>query len=107
MQPDPRDVDALVERTTLYERMTGLALRQKTVGELADLVVRHATTITALQADVAALREALRTYAGPLDDTWNEKPYPYWADGYPGGVFIADNTLDFGETARAALGQQP
>lgn len=26
-----------------------------------------------------------------------------WSDGYPGGVKVDDNTLDFGETARAAL----
>ena len=31
-----------------------------------------------------------------------------WSDGYPGGVKIDDNTLDFGDIARAALeGREP
>ena len=79
-------------------------------GNLRSGISQHpleaADRIEALEAEVERLREALRTYAGPIDDTWNEKPYPYWANGYPGGVFIADNTLDFGDTARAALGEK-
>lgn len=61
--------------------------------------------IEALLADNAKLREALRVYAGPME--WSQEPYwgvfPVWADGYPGGVYIDENTLDFGEAARAAL----
>ena len=55
------------------------------------------------------LREALRVYAGPME--WTQEGgwgvFPVWADGYPGGVYIDDNTLDFGEAARAALEKQP
>ena len=49
-----------------------------------------------LQEDAAAeierLRAALEFYAGGE-----------WSDGYPGGVKVDDNTLDFGDIARAAL----
>ena len=55
------------------------------------------------------LREALRVYAGPLE--WTQEGgwgmFPVWADGYPGGVYIDDETLDFGDAARAALEKQP
>ena len=61
--------------------------------------------IEALQARVKVLEEALRVYAGPLE--WTQEGgwgmFPVWADGYPGGVYLDDNTLDFGEAARAAL----
>jgi len=61
--------------------------------------------IEALQADKVKLREALRVYAGPME--WTQEGgwgmFPVWADGYPGGVYLDDNTLDFGEAARAAL----
>ena len=59
----------------------------------------------ALQADNAKLREALRVYAGPME--WTQEGgwgmFPVWANGYPGGVYLDDNTLDFGEAAREAL----
>jgi len=65
----------------------------------------QAKTIEALQADNAKLRAALRVYAGPME--WTQEGgwgmFPVWADGYPGGVYLDDNTLDFGEAARAAL----
>ena len=55
------------------------------------------------------LREALRVYAGPME--WTQEGgwgmFPVWADGYPGGVYIDDETLDFGDAARAALEKQP
>ena len=61
--------------------------------------------IEALQADNARLREALRVYAGPME--WTQEGgwgmFPVWADGYPGGVYLDDNTLDFGDAAREAL----
>ena len=66
---------------------------------------RPSSANKALQAENTRLREALRVYAGPME--WSQEPYwgafPVWADGYPGGVYIDDNTLDFGEAARAAL----
>jgi len=65
--------------------------------------------IEALVAENGRLREALRVYAGPLE--WTQEGgwgmFPVWADGYPGGVYIDDDTLDFGEAARAALEMQP
>lgn len=42
--------------------------------------------------EIEKLRAALRLYAEGQ-----------WSDGYPGGVQIDDNTLDFGDIARAAL----
>jgi Lar family restriction alleviation protein len=71
----------------------------------ADASEAQAKTIEALQADKAKLREALGVYAGPME--WTQEGgwgmFPVWADGYPGGVYLDDNTLDFGEAARAAL----
>jgi hypothetical protein len=68
-----------------------------------------ADRIEALTAKIEQLREALRVYAGPLE--WTQEGgwgvFPVWADGYPGGVYIDDNTLDFGDAARAALEKQP
>ena len=65
--------------------------------------------IEALTAENERLREALRVYAGPLE--WTQEGgwgmFPVWADGYPGGVYIDDDTLDFGDAARAALEKQP
>ena len=65
--------------------------------------------IEALTAEIEMLREALRVYAGPLE--WTQEGgwgmFPVWADGYPGGVYIDDDTLDFGDAARAALEKQP
>jgi hypothetical protein len=68
-----------------------------------------ADRIEALTAEVELLRTALRVYAGPLE--WTQEGgwgmFPVWADGYPGGVYIDDDTLDFGDAARAALEKQP
>jgi hypothetical protein len=68
-----------------------------------------ADRLKALIAENERLREALRVYAGPLE--WTQEGgwgmFPVWADGYPGGVYIDDNTLDFGDAARAALEKQP
>ena len=68
-----------------------------------------ADRIEALTAENERLREALRVYAGPLE--WTQEGgwgmFPVWADGYPGGVYIDDDTLDFGDAARAALEKQP
>jgi hypothetical protein len=65
--------------------------------------------IEALTTENERLREALRVYAGPLE--WTQEGgwgmFPVWADGYPGGVYIDDDTLDFGDAARAALEKQP
>ena len=65
--------------------------------------------IEALTAEIEELRKALRVYAGPLE--WTQEGgwgmFPVWADGYPGGVYIDDDTLDFGDAARAALEKQP
>ena len=67
-----------------------------------------ADRLKALTAENERLREALRVYAGPLE--WTQEGgwgmFPVWADGYPGGVYIDDETLDFGDAARAALGEQ-
>jgi hypothetical protein len=68
--------------------------RRRTV---SDYKTESIVTITgaeyeALRARVAELEEALRFYAEGN-----------WSDGYPGGVQIDDNTLDFGGVARAAL----
>jgi hypothetical protein len=72
-------------------------------------VAADADRIEALVAENGWLREALRVYAGPLE--WTQEGgwgmFPVWADGYPGGVYIDDNTLDFGDAARAALEKQP
>jgi hypothetical protein len=71
--------------------------------------VTDADRIEALTAENERLREALRVYAGPLE--WTQEGgwgmFPVWADGYPGGVYIDDDTLDFGDAARAALEKQP
>ena len=73
-----------------------------------DDIRRHAKTImenAALKAENERLREALRIYAGPME--WTQEGgwgvFPVWADGYPGGVYVDDNTLDYGDAARAAL----
>jgi hypothetical protein len=64
-----------------------------------------ADRIEALTAENEKLREALRVYSGPME--WTQEGgwgvFPVWADGYPGGVYLDDNTLDFGDAARAAL----
>lgn len=51
-------------------------------------------TIASLRQRVADLTRALEFYANSE-----------WADGYPGGVYVdaEHTTLDFGDTARAAL----
>ena len=68
-----------------------------------------ASRIEALTAENVLYRQALRVYAGPLE--WTQEGgwgmFPVWADGYPGGVYIDDDTLDFGDAARAALEKQP
>jgi len=73
------------------------------------LIDTLADRIEALTAENERLREALRVYAGPLE--WTQEGgwgmFPVWADGYPGGVYIDDDTLDFGDAARAALEKQP
>jgi hypothetical protein len=65
--------------------------------------------IEAQAAKIERLREALQVYAGPME--WTQEGgwgmFPVWADGYPGGVYIDDDTLDFGDAARAALEKQP
>jgi hypothetical protein len=69
------------------------------------------TRVEAQAAEIERLREALKVYAGPMEwqnlegghDGWGR--FPVWADGYPGGVYVDDNTLDFGDAARAALGE--
>lgn len=58
--------------------------------------------IARLTARVKELEEALRVYAGPTGGN----DFPHWCDGYPGGVMVEWNTLDFGEVARAALTPQ-
>ncbi len=63
-----------------------------------------ADRITALSAEVERLTEALTVYAGPVMDRGETETFPCWANGYPGGVFIDDNTLDFGDAARQAIG---
>jgi hypothetical protein len=72
---------------------------------IPNIRTNHCPHCEALQADKAKLREALRVYAGPME--WTQEGgwgmFPVWADGYPGGVYLDDNTLDFGEAARAAL----
>jgi hypothetical protein len=72
-------------------------------------VLTDADRIEALTAEIELYRQALRVYAGPME--WTKEGgwgmFPVWADGYPGGVYIDDNTLDFGDAARAALGEQP
>ena len=72
---------------------------------IPNIRTNHCPNCEALQADKAKLRKALRVYAGPLE--WTQEggwgAFPVWADGYPGGVYLDDNTLDFGEAARAAL----
>lgn len=65
----------------------------------------HREKVAALKAENERLREALRIYAGPME--WTQEGgwgvFPVWADGYPGGVYVDDNTLDYGDAARAAL----
>lgn len=66
-----------------------------------------AAQLAEARAENARLREALRVYAGPME--WTQEggwgAFPVWADGYPGGVYVDDNTLDYGDAARAALEQ--
>ena len=56
-----------------------------------------------LRAEVERLKTALRVYAGPVGGD----SFPHWSDGYPGGVMVEWNTIDFGDAARAALGDTP
>jgi hypothetical protein len=76
---------------------------------MGETLRQAADRIEVLTAENERLREALRVYAGPLE--WTQEGgwgmFPVWADGYPGGVYIDDDTLDFGDAARAALGEQP
>jgi hypothetical protein len=77
-----------------------------TVSEWRDVpVVQEDCTMTdwpQKNAEIERLRAALRFYAGPVGgDT-----FPHWADGYPGGVMVDWNIVDFGHTARAALTQE-
>jgi hypothetical protein len=51
--------------------------------------IHNQREIENLQAEIERLRAALRFYAEGE-----------WSDGYPGGVKIDDNTLDFGEITR-------
>jgi hypothetical protein len=108
-EPEPEQTDELVKRLRYDCELA------KELGTEARIVLRAADvrTITdrieALTAENERLREALRVYAGPLE--WTQEGgwgmFPVWADGYPGGVYIDDDTLDFGDAARAALEKQP
>ena len=71
-------------------------------------VLRH-SLIESQAARIAVLEGALRVYAGPTisSHSADQRTYPHWADGYPGGVFVDDNILDFGEAAREALEPKP
>jgi hypothetical protein len=73
--------------------------------ETDPVAARAIDRIEELKAENERLRKALEVYAGPME--WTQEGgwgmFPVWADGYPGGVYLDDNTLDFGEAARAAL----
>lgn len=81
----------------------GLVLQNALLRQRPDLPVDRipaADDVARLRAKVEKLEGALRVYAGPVGGN----DFPHWSDGYPGGVMVDWNTLDYGETARAALG---
>lgn len=85
-------------------RLNSLVTEWKEVGDDAKNVMgRLLEDRTALRAEVEKLKAALRVYAGPVGGD----NFPHWSDGYPGGVMVEWNTIDFGDAARAALGDTP
>lgn len=105
-QPDPRDVDALVERLKPILKRDGWGNVSEYTRHLPvmlsreGMVIVDATTITALQADVAALREALGGLIPHCNEMEKELTEKVYHADYCGESLPLCN-------ARAALGQQP
>ena len=95
-----KEIEAL---TAENERLASVAT------DFASSLIVAENNLSHVSEENERLREALRVYAGPLE--WTQEGgwgmFPVWADGYQGGVYIDDNTLDFGDAARAALEKQP
>ena len=95
--------DRIEALTAEIERLASVAT------DFASSLIVAENNLSHVSEENERLREALRVYAGPLE--WEQEGgwgvFPVWADGYPGGVYIDDNTLDFGDAARAALEKQP
>jgi hypothetical protein len=95
--------DRIEALTAENERLASVAT------DFASSLIVAENNLSHVSEENERLREALRVYAGPLE--WEQEGgwgvFPVWADGYPGGVYIDDNTLDFGDAARAALEKQP
>ena len=101
--PDGPEAADEIERLQeeLADAMEVLGYRDRDIEKFRKGTLAFTAEVERLQARVreltvenARLRDALGFYA-----------YGKWADGYPGGVFCGKdgNTLDFGETACAAL----
>ena len=105
VEPEPvvTDADRIEALTAENERLASVAT------DFASSLIVAENNLSHVSEENERLREALRVYAGPLE--WEQEGgwgvFPVWADGYPGGVYIDDNTLDFGDAARAALEKQP
>jgi hypothetical protein len=95
--------DRIEALTAENERLASVAT------DFASSLIVAENNLSHVSEENERLREALRVYAGPLE--WEQEGgwgvFPVWADGYPGGVYIDDNTWDFGDAARAALEKQP
>jgi hypothetical protein len=95
--------DRIEALTAENERLASVAT------DFASSLIVAENNLSHVSEENERLREALRVYAGPLE--WEQEGgwgvFPVWADGYPGGVYIDDNTLDFGDAARVALEKQP
>jgi hypothetical protein len=94
--------DRIEALTAENERLASVAT------DFASSLIVAENNLSHVSEENERLREALRVYAGPME--WTQEGgwgvFPVWADGYPGGVYIDDKTLDFGDAARAALGEQ-
>ena len=95
--------DRIKALTAEVERLASVAT------DFASSLIVAENNLSHVSEENERLREALRVYAGPME--WTQEGgwgvFPVWADGYPGGVYIDDETLDFGDAARAALEKQP
>jgi hypothetical protein len=97
------------ERQDRIEALTAENERLASVAtDFASSLIVAENNLSHVSEENKRFQEALRVYAGPLE--WTQEGgwgvFPVWADGYPGGVYIDDENLDFGNAARAALGEQ-
>ena len=92
----------IMENAALEAKLADVS---KALMATAEAAASSAKKAMEAEAKLSVAREALRIYAGPME--WTQEGgwgvFPVWADGYPGGVYVDDNTLDYGDAARAAL----